>query len=143
MPTNIPDDLKEFYELTDGIWLFEKKSFGINIVGRKDFIPTSKRLYADDDIMWDELEGSVSNEWYLIAETEQLSQYISIDLTKERLGQCYDSFYEIHTSEGESEIVAKNFTELLKNLYDNKGEHWYWLQDDFKKLGDAYDEPII
>ena len=143
LPTNIPDDLKEFYELTDGIWLFEKKSFGINIVGRKDFIPTSKRLYPADDIMWDELEGSVSNEWYLIAETEQLSQYISIDLTEERLGQCYDSFYEIHTLEGDSEIVAKNFTDLLKNLYANKGEHWYWLQEDFEKLGDAYDEPII
>ncbi|QIH33868.1 hypothetical protein [Sphingobacterium sp. DR205] len=72
-----------------------------------------------------------------------MSQYISIDLTNERNGQCYDSFYETHSLQGDSAIVAKNFTELLKNLYANKGKHWYWLPEDFEKLGDAYDEPII
>ncbi|AWK03528.1 SMI1/KNR4 family protein [Flavobacterium crocinum] len=143
MPANIPEDLKEFFELTDGIRLFEERSFGINIVGRKDFIPTNKRLYPPDDVMWEEIEDHVSNEWYLIAETEQLSQYISVDLTKERFGQCYDSFYETHSLEGDSAIVAKNFTDLLYNLYSNKGKHWYWLQPEFIKLGDAYDEPTL
>ncbi len=143
LPTNIPDDLKEFYELTDGIKLFENEHYGITITGREDFIPTNKYLYPEDDVIWEELEGEVCNEWYLIAKVDKMSQYISIDLTEERLGQCYDSFYEIHSLEGSSTIVAKNFTDLLTRLYQNNGQHWYWLQDCFEKLGDAYDEPII
>ncbi|WP_337085152.1 SMI1/KNR4 family protein [Elizabethkingia anophelis] len=143
LPTNIPDDLKKFYELTDGIKLFESEPYGIKIVGREEFIPTNKYLYPKDDVIWEELEGEVCNEWYLIAKVDEMSQYISIDLTSERNGQCYDSFYETHSLQGDSAIVAKNFTELLTKLNHNKGQHWYWLQDDFEKLGDAYDEPII
>lgn len=143
LPANIPNDLKEFYELTDGIKLFENEPYGITITGREEFIPTNKYLYPKDDVIWEELEGEVCNEWYLIAKVDEMRQYISIDLTAERLGQCYDSFYEIHSLEGDSTIVAKNFTDLLTKLYQNKGQHWYWLQDDFEKLGDAYDEPII
>ena len=37
-------------------------------------------------------------------------------------------------------IVAKNFTELLWQLFSNQGKTLYWLNDDFKYLGDAYDE---
>lgn len=143
LPENLPDDLKLFFEKTNGIILFKNEPYGIEIVNRKDFIPTNKYLYPEDDIIWEELEGEISNQWYLIAKADEMSQYISIDLTKERNGQCYDSFYETHSLEGDSPIIAKNFTELLINLYQNKGQHWYWLQDDFEKLGDAYDEPII
>ena len=71
------------------------------------------------------------------------SQFISIDLTPERYGQCYDSFIGTHSLIGDTSIIAKNFTELLQNLYLGKGQYWYWLQDDFQYLGDAYDPPII
>jgi hypothetical protein len=141
LPTNIPNDLKEFYELTNGIKLFENEAYGITIVGREEFIPTNKHLFSDD-VNWEELEKEVCNKWYLVAKVDEMSQYISIDLTSERNGQCYDSYYETHSLQGDSEIIAKNFTELVTKLYQNKGQHWYWLQDDFEKLGDAYDEPI-
>lgn len=103
--------------------MFENEPYGITITGREEFIPTNKYLYPKDDVIWEELEGEVCNEWYLIAKVDEMSQYISIDLTAERLGQCYDSFYEIHSLEGDSTIVAKNFTDLLTKLYQNKGQH--------------------
>ncbi|MDA3613400.1 hypothetical protein [Polluticaenibacter yanchengensis] len=143
LPGNLPDDLNLFFEQTDGIILFKNEPYGIEIVKREDFISTNKYLYPEGDVIWEELEGEISNQWYLIAKADEMSQYISIDLTKERNGQCYDSFYETHSLEGDSPIIAKNFTELLANLYQNKGQHWYWLQDHFENLGDAYDEPII
>ena len=143
LPDNLPDDLKIFFELTDGVTLFGEEAYGIEIVSRQDLIPTNKYLYPKDDVIWEELEGEVSNEWYLIAKADEISQYISIDLTDERKGQCYDSFYETHSLEGDSPVIARNFTELLTRLYQHKGEHWYWLQGDFEQLGDAYDEPVI
>ncbi|MFP3917100.1 hypothetical protein U5N28_04745 [Lysinibacillus telephonicus] len=48
------------------------------------------------------MEGNISNEWYLFAESEQINQYISIDMNKSRLGYCYDSFLEIRSAPGES-----------------------------------------
>lgn len=102
-------------------------------------LPTSKRLYPEDDVIWEELEGDISNEWYLIAESEQINQYISIDLSDSHLGYCYDSFLETHATPGESQIIAKSFTELLEHLYASKGENWFWLADNFESYGDAYD----
>lgn len=74
--------------------MFLDKPYGIKIVSSNEFIPTSKRLYPEDDIIWEELEGDISNEWYLIAESEQINQYISIDLSKSHFGYCYDSFWK-------------------------------------------------
>ena len=47
------------------------------------------------------------------------------ELTNERKGQCYDSFHETHGMEGDSAIIATNFTELLLNLYKSKGQYWF------------------
>lgn len=66
---------------------------------------------------------------------------IEKDVThKLRLGRCYDSNWEIHGVAGSCPIIANSFTELLERLVMNNGKHWYWLQDDFTSLGDAYDE---
>ncbi len=141
---NIPDDLKQFYQLTDGISLFEDKSYNVSIVGRGDFIPINKKLFLFESEDQEERDkNEVSSAWFLIAKNESLDQYISIDLTKERFGQCYDSFSETHSLVGNSQIIAKNFTQLLNMLYKSGGENWFWLGENFEYLGDAYDAPII
>ncbi|WP_227775221.1 SMI1/KNR4 family protein [Paenibacillus sp. NAIST15-1] len=135
----LPEDLNYFFSHYDSLQMFSDKPYGIKIVSSNEFIPTSKRLYPEDDVIWEELEGDISNEWYLIAESEQVNQYISIDLGKSHLGYCYDSFLETHATPGDSQIIAKSFTELLEHLYASKGENWFWLADNFESYGDAYD----
>ncbi|SNR14165.1 SMI1/KNR4 family protein [Tenacibaculum jejuense] len=137
----IPDDLDLFFKLTNGIRLFQNESFGIEIIGKEDFISTNKYLYPKDDIIWEELEGDITNEWFLIAKNPELAQYVSIDLTQQNFGKCYDSYLSTHGEEGMSEIVAHNFTELLWSLYHSKGkgDTWFWNKNDFKKIGDAFD----
>ena len=137
----IPDDLNLFFKLTNGVSLFENESFGIKIIRKEEFISTNEYLYPEDDAIWEELDGDITNDWFLIGKSQELSQYISIDLTDDKNGKCYDSCLETHGEEGMSEIVAQNFTELLWKLYNSKGkgESWYWLDDKFEKLGDAFD----
>ncbi|MCM3293275.1 SMI1/KNR4 family protein [Paenibacillus sp. MER 180] len=135
----LPKDLNYFFSHYDSLQMFSDKPYGIKIVSSNEFIPTSKRLYPEDDVIWEELEGDISNEWYLIAESEQINQYISIDLSDSHLGYCYDSFLETHATLGDSQIIAKSFTELLEHLYASKGENWFWLADNFESYGDAYD----
>ncbi|UED78806.1 SMI1/KNR4 family protein [Lysinibacillus sp. CD3-6] len=135
----LPKDVKYFFSNYDSLHMFLDKPYGIKIVSSNEFIPTSKRLYPADDVIWEELEGDISNEWYLIAESEEINQYISIDLSKSHLGYCYDSFLETHATPGDSQIIAKSFTDLLELLYSSKGEHWFWLAENFMPHGDAYD----
>jgi hypothetical protein len=136
----LPSDLKYFYENYDSLELFFDKPYGIRIVSLNEFTPINKKLYPEDDVIWEELEEDISNEWYLIGESEQLGQYISIDLRKSHLGYCYDSYLETHATPDESMIIAKSFTELLEKLYSSNGDCWFWLDDDFESYGDAYDE---
>ena len=136
----IPNDLEYFYKNYESLELFPNEPFGIRITLPKDFIPTSKRLYPEDDVIWEELEDDISNNWYLIAEAEEQSQYISIELSEFNNGYCYDSFLDIHATPGESIIIAKSFTELLESLYKAKGKSWYWTEPNFESYGDAYDD---
>jgi hypothetical protein len=136
----LPKDLEYFYNNYESLELFPEQSFGIRIVSQNDFIPTSQRLYPEGDVIWEELEDDISNEWYLIAEAEEQSQYVSIDLGELHNGYCYDSFLDIHATPGESAIIAKSFTELLERLYNAEGKSWYWTEPEFQSYGDAYDD---
>lgn len=137
---DLPPDLKYFYEHYEYLEMFPHQSFGIKIVSIDNFIETNKRLYPEGDVIWEELEGHISSSWYLIAEAQELSQYISLDMSDSpSKGYCYDSFYEIHAMPGECAIIAKSFTELVERLYQAKGESWYWTEPSFESYGDAYD----
>lgn len=136
----LPEDLKYFYDNYDSLEFFLDKPYGIKIIPLKEFIPTNKRLYPEDDVIWEELKDDISNNWYLIAESEKLSQYISIDISNPHFGYCYDSFLETHATPGDSQIIAKSFTELLERLYFSKGGDWFWLDGSFESYGDAYDD---
>jgi hypothetical protein len=75
---------------------------------------------------------------YIVGENDN-RQILTIDLAVERLGRCYDSFWDSHAMPGYTPIIAQSFTELLIRLHTNQGRHWYWIQPDFHSIGDAYE----
>ncbi|MEK4180757.1 SMI1/KNR4 family protein [Aeribacillus sp. FSL K6-1121] len=129
----LPDDVYKFYELCGGALLFEKADYSILIVPPLDF------QLANPIIVGELCEEDISSDWYICA-TDRNGEYITIDLNPGRLGRCYDSFYDRHGVVGECSIIATSFTDLLERLIENRGRHWYWLQEDFIPLGDAYDD---
>ncbi|WP_121965636.1 SMI1/KNR4 family protein [Myroides sp. N17-2] len=140
IPRGLPLDVEYFYTHYDSVDFYLDEPFGIRIVTLGEVIPTNKVLYPEGDVIWEELEGDISNDWYLIAESEQVGQYISIDLDSNYLGQCYDSYIDIHAVTGEAMVIAQSFTELLERLCQSKGEQWYWATGDFISYGDAYED---
>lgn len=116
-----------------GALLFEKADYSILIVPPQDF------QLANPIIVGELCEEDISSDWYICA-TDRNGEYITIDLNPGRLGRCYDSFYDRHGVVGECSIIATSFTDLLERLIENRGRHWYWLQEDFIPLGDAYDD---
>ncbi|WP_299432247.1 SMI1/KNR4 family protein [uncultured Aquimarina sp.] len=135
---NLPEDLKFYFENYKELNLFLDEPYGSKIVGIDNFKNANKAFYPEGDVIWEELEGDISNDWFIIGENIEMSQYITIDLNKERIGRCYDSFYEIHADPDFSPIIALSFTELLKNLYSSKGKELYWNEPTFESLGIAY-----
>lgn len=129
----LPNDLKQFYEKCGGMSLFPNKRFGFKIVNPQEFI------VANPVIVGDICEYDISSNWYIICSYKE-SNYITIDLQKDRLGRCYDSFWDRHGVVGECAIIAESFTELISNLFNSRGETIYWLDADFQCKGDAYDE---
>ncbi|SDS47382.1 SMI1 / KNR4 family (SUKH-1) [Paenibacillaceae bacterium GAS479] len=130
---DLPDDVKEFYELCGGIDLFIDSDYSIKIVSPIEFEP------ANPVIIGENIEGDRSSEWYIIAKDEN-SQFITMDLNKNTHGRCYDSFHDRHGTVGNTDIIASSFTNFLTQLVNNESGYWYWLEDDFEYIGDAYEE---
>lgn len=128
----LPEDIKEFYELCGGITLFENQSYIANIVSPDEFI------LANPIIVGELCEEDITSEWYIIA-NDGNGDYMTIDLNPERMGRCYDSYWDRHGVVGECDVIAITFTDLLQRLVKNSGQRWYWLRDDFASMGDAYD----
>lgn len=129
----IPNDLKLFYENCGGISFFTNEIYGFTIVSPEEVV------LANPIIVGKLCEEDISSEWYIICKDIQ-NNYITIDLSKERLGRCYDSFWDRHGVVGECAVIAKNFTELLLRLLANRGKSIFWLDSNFIHIGDAYDE---
>ncbi|MES5939216.1 MULTISPECIES: SMI1/KNR4 family protein [unclassified Bacillus cereus group] len=129
----LPGDLKEFYSLCGGLTLFENEEYPIRIVTPEEFI------LANPVIVGELCEEDISSNWYIIC-NDGKDEYLTIDLSEERLGRCYDSFFDRHGIVGETEIIATSFTDLLEKLIKNNGQYWYWLKSEFESLGDAYDD---
>jgi hypothetical protein len=127
----LPDDLRFYFENYNSITFWEKSNYSVKIVGIEDFKKANPIITGED------VPDDINNNWFIIAEDNP--QFITIDLFKERLGKCYDSFWDRHGIVGEQPIIANSFTELLEQLYQSKGDYFYWLQEDFENMGDAYD----
>lgn len=128
----LPNDLKAFYENCGGITFFPNKKYEFTIVGPEEFV------LANPVIIGELCEEDISSEWYIVCKDDECN-YITIDLARERIGRCYDSFWDRHGIVGECTIVATTFTELISQLFKNQGQSLFWLERDFVYIGDAYE----
>lgn len=135
----LPDDLIEFYKLCGGVSFFSSSAYYMEILPPDRFVLANPVIFIG--VGESELRASISDiswSWYIVGEGAN-RQFMTIDLSSERLGRCYDSFWDSHAMPGYSPIIAKSFTELLNKLFANRGRHWYWLQPEFRSIGDAYE----
>lgn len=134
-PHLLPEDLRQFYMLCGGVALFETSEYTISIVAPNRF------ELANPVIVGKNVNDDLSSSWYIIADGGN-EDYLTIDLSCERPGRCYDSFWDRHGVVGSCPIIATSFTDLLIRLYESQGQYWYWLRRDFVPLGDAYFEKL-
>lgn len=128
----LPADLVEFYRLCGGVRLFDDREYPIRIVEPKGFVKSNPQIVGM------ECPDDISDAWYLVARGGA-EEAISIDCHPDRLGRCYDSFWDCHGVAGSCAIVALSFTELLGRLVSAAGGYWYWLVEGGAAHGDAYD----
>jgi hypothetical protein len=128
----LPDDLQAFYSACGGVDLYTRSLYPISLLPPHQVVP------ANPVIVGAQYEDDISASWYLIARSDQ-DEYVTIDLHPDRLGRCYDSFPEVHGVAGSCSVVAMSFTDLFAHLLGAAGGRWYWLEDAFGSLGDAYD----
>ena len=128
----LPDDIEKFYQNCGGVSLFSSEDYAVNIVSPEEFV------LANPVIVGELCEDDITSEWYIIAQDGN-GDYLTVDLSEERSGRCYDSYWDRHGVVGDCPVIAKSFTELLEQLINAKGKQRYWLSDDFIPLGDAYD----
>jgi len=138
----LPEDVIEFYTLCGGVCLYDNAPYFSRIVSPNEFA-SANRIILGDEIIDNEIEKGtydqqISKEWYIIADLYN-SDYIVIDMNEERKGKCYQAFWETYPEEDNTPIISLSFTELLIKLINNKGEYWFFLEDDFESYGDAYD----
>ena len=134
---SLPKDLEDFFKECGGIKFFAGSDYSIEIVS-PDRLLLSNPVILPECWEQDIPEDDISNDWYIVADAGP-EQRISIDLSDNRNGKCYDSFWDIHASPGDCPIIAFSFTELLERIFNSKGGYWFWLADDFINLGDAFD----
>jgi hypothetical protein len=129
----LPDDVKEFYTLCNGIDLFNESHCAVRIVAQQQF------SLANPILVGEKCEYDISSHWYTIADIYD-GNLLTIDLHPERLGRCYDSHWDTHALVGSSTVIALSFTALLTQLWNAQGaDEWYWEKSSFQALGDAYD----
>jgi antitoxin YokJ len=128
----LPDDLAEFYQLCGGLSLFASSAYAVEI------LPPDMVVPANIAILGEEFPDDRSSQWVTVAALPN-GDFISLDLDRDRLGRCYDSSHEVHGVVGSCAIVANSFSQLLESFLNANGGYWFWLEEDFSYLGDAYD----
>ena len=132
----IPPDLENFYQLCGEIQLFKDSTFPTLIVSPNNFVQANPIIFANVDVKYlQKMKDDISWSWYLVG-TGPNSQYITIDLSPERLGNVYNSFWINHPRD--SFIIASSFTDLLLSLIETKGEYYPWDMAGFVTLGNPY-----
>lgn len=130
----LPADVEAFYHVAGGASIFAGGGFlyPFFIVKPEAFVAANPLIIGEPN------PDDRSSSWYTLVHDGN-GDFLTIDLSSDRLGVCYDSFHETHGLSGQTPVVALSFSELVIRLINNNGNHPYWLQPDFAPLGDAYD----
>jgi antitoxin YokJ len=134
----IPPDVEQFYALCGGGLLFPHSAYTTVIVPPTKFVQINHALYEGDEIIMTGGSQDRSDSWYILAGTGN-GNYVSIDLSSEKNGWCYDSSFDGHGVAGSCPILARSFSDFLLATIQKRGGYWYWLEPTFSTLGDAYD----
>jgi hypothetical protein len=136
----LPEDLSAFCQACGGLVLFEGSEYPVRIVSPREVRVANPVIITNwsEEELRAESRDDISWSWYIIAQslTNPNSEIITIDLDRERLGLCYDSFWDRHPQE--SEIIAESFTDFLSRSYADRGRWPYWLQPNSKSFGRPY-----
>ena len=117
---SLPKDLEFFYENYEYAILNIDTSCEIRISSLSELQPTNQILYPADDVIWEELTDDISNDWVMIASSQELSQYISIDLN-EKINKIIQKI----------EDIKKNLSYIFKKYELNKELIIYsWANDE-------------
>lgn len=120
----LPNDLRTFYEKCGGMYLFTDGAFPCQIVSPRKFRPANFDAFSgvsESELV--KTKNHISWFWYTVAEYS-MQQVITIDLSSERLGLCYDSHWLLHP--GNSYVVALSFTDLLLKILEAQGKYEFW-----------------
>lgn len=142
-PHALPPDALDFYTASGGVTLFSGSPYGIRIVSPGEVVQANLAI-AGGDKGYDDLllvfsPDHPSWSWYVIAQSLNLGEYIVMDLSEKKRGQCYEAFWDSYAHPKYTPIIARSFTELLTLLIAGQGQNWYWLEPDFKSWGSGYD----
>ncbi len=121
----LPADLRQFYEICGGLVLFEGSPGAWSVHGPDTLVPASPRLLTDEIAAEVRVRqpDDLTNNCYVIAERGPgaTDTCIVIDLHPERLGRCYDAFWDSYGIVGSMPVVALTFTRLLAALVATAG----------------------
>lgn len=129
----LPDDLRLFYERCGGGSVRTGHAYGLDLRPPRGLVPTNTVTVPLEEL-------DISSHWYVVANgAGSTIDLVSIDLHPDRVGLCYDSFWDVHASPGNCAVVATSFTDLLRRALSSRDESWWWTEEAFEGLGDAYD----
>ncbi|OKI49333.1 SMI1/KNR4 family protein [Micromonospora sp. CB01531] len=136
----VPDNLREFYQLCGGAWLFRDAPYQWRVCGPDDLVPASPRLLTEAIAREIETEvpADLTNGCYVIADGggAATDPHIVIDLHPTRAGRCYLVGWDTYGLVGEMPVVATSVLELLRWLLSTDGANPTLAPTQ----GDAYDQ---
>jgi len=129
----LPSDLKAFYRRYKSVKLFVYE-YGATYF----FVPVSEMHPTRIDIYGEDTDEWGPSTWLSVCDVQD-GNYIAIDIaSKDKGGYNYiDCFHETFARPGESQIIAKTFTELLERALHGGGDNVYYCQDGFIGYGDG------
>jgi hypothetical protein len=130
----LPSDLRSFYKRFEMVDLFVGEFGPLYQV-----LPLSDHIRARVAVLQNDSEEAGPSSWYALCDVQD-GNYIAVDLESEQQGgfNYIDCFHETFALPGESRIIARSFTELLKRMLQGGSEQLFFLQPGFEPYGDAF-----
>jgi len=129
----VPADVLTFYESCGEATFFAGTTGEMRILSPERVVPANPTIVGDpgDD-------DPVSRSSYLIA-SNSTGDFVTVDMSVERGGRLYDSFYELHGVVGSWPVIAASFTTFIWDVWQTQGEYLFWTSERHEKpFPDAY-----